>query len=144
MFCHAGIPSVHCSDMDSWQKTHVAMVTCIANALYEYDCNNKRLSASYKSVKNMIIGIKEGFAVLRHLGTKTTPFKLNFFNLPADLLAVFFKLFMYTQLAEITMAKHCVVAKQEMICLQEEFDILIKKSGMKAPHIDELRKNLLQ
>ena len=143
MFCHAGIPAVHCSDMDSWQKTHVAMVTSIANALYEYDCNNKRLSDSYKSVKNMIIGIKEGFAVLRQIGTKTTPFKLNFFILPSDLLAVFFKIFMNTQLAEITMAKHCVAAKQEMICLQEEFDILIKKSGMKTPYIDKLRKNLL-
>lgn len=144
MFRGAGIPSVYCNNMDGWQKTHVAMVTCIANALYEFNCDNKQLSASYKSVKMMILGIKEGFAVLKRLGVKTTPIKLNFFHFPASLLAFFFKLFMKTQLAETTMAKHCIVAKTEMICLQKEFDVLINKSGLKTPNIDKLRDNLFK
>lgn len=36
----AGIPSVFCSDMDAWQKTHVAVITNIANALYGIKCDN--------------------------------------------------------------------------------------------------------
>jgi 2-dehydropantoate 2-reductase len=141
-FNKAGIPTVYCLDMDTWQKTHVAMVTSIANALYGYGCDNRRLSRSYQSVKDMVLAIKEGFAVLRKLGKKPTPQKLCFFNLPTPILTVVFKLFMGTQLAETTMAKHCAVARQEMICLQSEFDYLIKQSGLPTPNIDKIKLNL--
>ena len=142
IFNNAGIPTVYCSNMDAWQKTHVAMVTSIANALYEYNCNNKKLAASHQSVKNMVLAIKEGFAVLKSLGIKSTPRKLGFFSLPTGILTIMFKLFMGTQLAEITMAKHCVVAHKEMMYLQSEFDNLVKKSGLATPYIDKLKVNL--
>lgn len=143
MFNRAGIPSVFCSDMDAWQKTHVAMVTSIANALYGQDCNNNQLAASRSGIKEMVLGIKEGFAVLKQLSIKPTPRKLEFFNLPTCVLTAAFKIFMKTELAEVTMAKHCAVAKTEMVFLQEEFDQLITKSRMKTPHIDALRQNLI-
>jgi 2-dehydropantoate 2-reductase len=143
MFNRAGIPSVYCSDMDAWQKTHVAMITNIANALYRHDCNNRQLAASWSDVKEMVLGIKEGFAVLKRLGIRPTPRKLGLFNLPSCIITIAFKIFMGTQLAEITMAKHCSAAKTEMVSLQEEFDQLIDKSGMKTPYIDLLRQNLI-
>ncbi len=142
MFNRAGIPSVHCSNMADWQKTHVAVVTCIANALYGHNCNNKQLAASRSDVKNMILGIKEGFGVLKSLGIKPTPVKLSFFRLPSGILTLAFGLFLKTQLAEITMAKHCMTAKGEMTALQQEFDKLIEKSEKSTPYIDALRKNL--
>ena len=49
---------------------------------------------------------------------------------------------MGTQLAEITMAKHCINAKSEMIALQHEFDLLIENSEYSTPYIDSLKKNL--
>ncbi len=51
-------------------------------------------------------------------------------------------LFMRTTLAEITIAKHCIVARTEMILLQSEFDKLIIESGMKMSLIEKLKKNL--
>lgn len=143
VFRRAGIPSVYCPDMDSWQKTHVAMITSIANALYGHGCDNGRLAASRKDVKEMVLGVKEGFAVLKKLGIPITPGKLAFWDFPAGILVLAFQLFMGTRLAEITMAKHCIAARPEMISLQEEFDRLIEKSGMKTPNIDQLRQNLL-
>lgn len=143
IFNHAGIPSVFCPHMDAWQKTHAAVVTSIANALYGHGCDNRRLAGSWDDVKNMVLSIKEGFAVLKRLGVKPTPRKLGFFYLPACILTAAFKIFMKTQLAEITMAKHCIAAKTEMVFLQEEFDRLIDQSNMKTPHIDSLRRNLL-
>lgn len=140
IFSRAGIPSVFCPDMDAWQKTHVAMVTSIANALYGYDCDNRRLSGSWGDVREMVLAIKEGFVVLKRNGIQPTQRKLNFFRLPACILTVVF--IMGTPLAELTMAKHCITAKKEMICLQEEFDRLIEKSGIQTPHIDSLRRNL--
>lgn len=142
-FRRAGIPSVFCSDMDAWQKTHVAMVTSIGNALYQFDCDNYRLGRSYDSVKLMVHGIKEGLAVLKKLGIKTKPAKLWYMKLPAWMTAGVFKMVMGTKLAETALAKHCVVAKPEMLCLQTEFDSLIEQSQLQTPAIDRLRKNLL-
>jgi len=141
-FRRAGIPSVATRDMDSWQKTHVAVVTNIANALYKYGGDNYALSRSYADVRLMIRGIKEGLRILRRLGIQTTPPKLNLFKLPTGLLATAFRIFMGTKLAEVTMAKHTVAAKPEMQALQREFDRLIQKSGMETPAIDRLRENL--
>lgn len=142
MFNQAKIPSVICSDMDAWQKTHVALVTNIANALYGFDCNNFELGKSYPDVKEMVLGIKEARQVLRKINISPTPQKLWWFDLPSPLLAVFFSMFMRSTLAETTMAKHCVVAKPEMIFLQEQFDQLIEKSGLDTPIIDKLKANL--
>ena len=142
MFRRAKIPCVDCADMNAWQKTHVAMVTSIANALYGHDCDNKRLAASWTDVRNMVLGVKEGFSVLNRIGVRITPHKLAVWQLPTGMVAVFAKLFMGTPLAELTLAKHCVSARAEMVLLQNEFDCLIRKSGLATPHIDLLRKNL--
>ncbi len=138
----AGIPSVYCRDMDAWQKTHVAMVTCIANALYGYRCDNVALGRSYPAVHTMVAAIKEGRGVLRKNGICPTPAKLWWFALPTPLLSMVFAGFMQTKLAEITMAKHCMAALPEMQCLQQEFDILVERSGLSAPNIDKLKENL--
>ena len=142
-FNRAGIPSAFCTDMDAWQKTHVATVTCIANALYQFNCDNYRLAKSYDSIRLMVQGIREGFVVLNKLEIKMKPAKLWYFKLPVCVTAVVFKFVMGTKLAEITMAKHCIAAKPEMLCLQSEFDTLIAESGMQTPSIDKLRKYLL-
>lgn len=142
LFNKAKIPSVFCEDMDAWQKTHVALVTNIANALYGFDCDNVRLGHTYKNVKQMVKGIHEGRQVLRKIGVKPTPAKLIWLDLPDFVLTVFFSIFMRTTLAETTMAKHCVAAKSEMIVLQKEFDELIVLSGLDTPAIDNLKNNL--
>lgn len=142
-FQRSGIPAVFCPDMDAWQKTHVAVVTSIANALYQYDCDNYRLAKSYAGNRLMVRGIREGLAVLNRLGIKTTPLKLNVLKLPVWITGGAFMVIMGTKWAETAMAKHCLAAKDEMICLQAEFDALIKSSGLKTPAIEELRKYLL-
>ncbi|MEA4893255.1 MAG: 2-dehydropantoate 2-reductase N-terminal domain-containing protein [Peptococcaceae bacterium] len=142
IFCRAGIPAVAVRDMDSWQKTHVAVVTGIANALYRHGGDNYALSRCRQDLALMIRGIKEGLMALSRLGIRTTPPKLNFFKLPTGLLTIVFSLLMRTRLAEITMAKHTQAAKPEMQALQRELDRLIQKSGMPTPSIDELKESL--
>lgn len=84
----AGIPSVFCKEMDAWQKTHVAMVSCIANALYQHDCDNISLSQSWNDVKEMILSIQKSFRLLEKIGVPTTPKKLMLFWLPTTFLWV--------------------------------------------------------
>ncbi len=140
VFNHAGIPTVFCANMDAWQKTHIAIVTNIGNALYQHNCSNLALSKSYNDVVNMVRGIKEGFAVLRALGYPITPRKLWYLNLPIGMIAFVLRIIMGTQLAEITMVKHCAAAKAEMSYLQSELDALIQISGVSTPTIDKLRR----
>jgi 2-dehydropantoate 2-reductase len=128
--------------MDAWQKTHVAVVTSIANALYKYGSNNYSLAKHFKDICLMIQGIKEGFGVIRKLGYKITPVKFNYFRLPTFILAFVFKVIMDTRLAEITMAKHTIAARDEMQLLQREFDSLTIKADVKTPAIDALRPHL--
>lgn len=144
MFNQAGIPSAYCNNMDAWQKTHVAIVTSIGSSLYGHNCNNYELSKSYSDIATMVKGIKEGFSVLAALKIKITPSKLNYFRLPVFLLAGVFKTVMGTQLAEVTMAKHTLAAREEMVYLQNEFDELIQKSVISTPNIDKLRVNLIE
>jgi len=142
LFRGAKIPAVFTRNMDAWQKTHVAMVTNIANALYGFDCDNRALGRSLPDVLWMVKGIQEGRKVLRKNHIAPTPAKLFWLDFPVPLLTLGFALFMQTKLAEITMARHCAVAKAEMICLQQEFDVWIEKSGLNTPAIDHLRHNL--
>lgn len=123
--------------MDAWQKTHVVLVSNIANALYGYECDNYKFGRSYNAVKLMIRGIQEGRKVLCKNGIHPNPRKLFWLDMPAPILTVFFSVFMRTTLAEITMAKHCVTAKSEMRLLQQEFDEMIIKSGVVTPAIDK-------
>lgn len=132
-FNKSHIPSVTNSNMEAWQKTHVALVTSIANALYIHTSNNYALSKSTEDIKLMIQGIKEGFQVIEGLGYKVTPYKLQYFKLPVWSLAFIFKVIMSTKIAEVTMSKHTIVAHNEMSVLQEEFDELIKKSNRATP-----------
>lgn len=134
----ARIPSVRCSNMDAWQKTHIALVTSIANLLYKYDSNNYEASKHYKDICIMVRGVKEGFAVIKALGYPVTPGKVKFNTLPTPLIALIYKLLFKTQLSEITMAKHTIFAKSELQCLQGEYSTLIKASGLKTPNIDRL------
>ena len=144
LFRRAKIPCVGCADMDAWQKSHVAMVTSIANALYGHDCDNRRLAASRTDVRTMVLGVQEGFAVLNKIGLRIMPPKLAVWRLPAGMLTPLVRRFMGTRLAELVLARHCVSARAEMVLLQDEFDRLIRRSGLATPNIDQLRKNLLQ
>jgi len=143
IFSSSGIPAVESSDMDSWQKTHIAIVTSIANALYKYQSDNYKLSNSYRDIYTMIKSIKEGLNVIQKLGYRITPFKLNYFRLPAWMITLVMKPIMGTKLAEVAMAKHTIVAKPEMKQLQKEFDFLINMSMLETPNIHSLRNYLL-
>jgi 2-dehydropantoate 2-reductase len=127
-----------CNNMDAWQKTHVAVVVPIGKALYKFDSNNYQLARSCKTIKNMILANRECFKVLKSMNIKITPRKLNFFYLPVFILAPAFMIIMNTKLAEFAMAKHTIVAKDEMNVLEALFQEFINKSGIRTPSLDWL------
>jgi 2-dehydropantoate 2-reductase len=143
-FNKAGIPSVTNGNMDAWLKTHAAVVTSIANALYMYRSDNYRLARDKGTVRLMVRGIKEGLKAIEALGYKITPFKLSYFKLPGSIIAGIFKIVMNTKIAEFAMAKHTIAAKGEMILLQKEFDELIRKSAVDTPAVNMLKVSVTE
>ncbi|MDA3948377.1 MAG: ketopantoate reductase family protein [Spirochaeta sp.] len=142
LFRRAGIPAVGTSDMDGWQKTHVAIVTAIANALYKHQCDTYRLASSQADVKLMLDAVQEGLLVLKRLGHRLTPSKLWYMNLPTPVLVPIWRVFLNTKMAETAIARHTRVARSEMQQLQREFDTHISLSGVATPAIDQLRPYL--
>ena len=130
-------PSIN-NNMDAWQKTHIAVALPIANALYRFDSNNYKLAKSYSTIKKMVLATRECFNVLNSIDIKVTPAKLNFYYLPLFVIVPIFMLIMNTKIAEFAMAKHTIVAKDEMEVLENQFRYLIKNSGVMTPILDSL------
>lgn len=116
------------NDMDSWQKTHIAFVIPIANALYKFQSDNYKLAKSKKTIKQMIFATREGFRALRDNGINVTPKKLNFYYLPVWLITALYQIIFRTKIAEYSMAKHTVVAREEIETLEQQFLELYKES----------------
>jgi 2-dehydropantoate 2-reductase len=139
IFSKAGFNTALSRDMNSWQKTHVAVVSPMANAVYKYNGSNYDLSKSYSGVKEMILAVREGFSVLEKLGFKITPMKLGIcFKIPLFILVPFFRKLLGTKLAEVVISRHALNARDEMKQLADEFIILRNDSGLKTPYMDEL------
>lgn len=117
------------TNMDAWQKTHIAFVVPIANALYQYNSESKKLARSRKTITEMILATREGFAALKENGVNIEPKKLNYYYLPKWLLCIFYQILFLTKIAEYSMAKHTIVAKQEITELENQFLNLYSNSN---------------
>ena len=113
-------PSIH-HKMDWWQKTHIAVVLPVAKALYCYQSNNYELSKSFKTLKNMVLGTRELFRVLKSIDVQITPKKLYLYYLPTIVIAKIWQIVMKTKIAEYAMAKHTIVGREELEILEKQF-----------------------
>jgi len=143
VFRQAGFRTVSCNNMDAWLKTHIAMVSPIANSIYTCGNSNYELAKSAGTVRKMVVAIREGLAVVRALGYPVTPVKLNILLLmPVPVLTVIFRWILNTEFADTYMAKHANAARDEMKQLADEFLVLRDRAGIRTPAIDELYKSI--
>lgn len=132
IFRKAGFDPTKSNNMDAWQKTHVAFVIPIANALYQFQSNNYELARSRKVIRKMILATREGFKALYDNEIKVEPKKLRYYYLPLWLLTTIFQIFFKTKIAEYSMSKHTIVAKQEIEALENQFLNLYNTSSFKS------------
>lgn len=138
IFKKAGFSPSQNNNMLGWQKTHVAVVVPIGKALYKFNSNNYELAKSHETLKKMILAIRESFRVLKKKGFNINPTKLNFFYLPCFILVPIFSIGMNTKIAEFAMAKHTVVAKNEMDVLEKLFMKMVVETGENTPYLNSL------
>jgi 2-dehydropantoate 2-reductase len=139
MFADAGFPIAMSRAMDAWLKTHVALVSPIANALYLAGGDNYRLARTRDGLVLLVRAIREGMAVLRAHGIPITPPKYRVLaRLPEPLLVTLLQRGLATERAAVALAGHANAARDEMQCLAEEFHALTHSTSIPTPAIDRL------
>ncbi len=132
----AGFPVSISTNMDAWLKTHVAVVSPIANAIYMANGSNYELSRNPAGVRIMVKAVKEGFTVLKALDIPTTPSKYRFLLwIPESLLVEVLRLFLNTREAELIITRHANHARDEMAELAADFMQLVQRSKISTPEI---------
>jgi 2-dehydropantoate 2-reductase len=125
--------------MDAWLKTHIALVSPIANAIYMAGGDNRQLARDRAGVALMLRAIREGFQAVRAAGIPITPFRLRFFSwTPETLLVPCLQRVLNTTWAELVMARHANAARDEMKQLADEFRMLAQVASVPTPAIDRL------
>ncbi len=139
VFRDAGLPVATCANMDAWLKTHVALVSPVANALYLAGGSNYRLADTRDGLVLMVRAVKEGLGVLRALDIPITPARYQMLSwLPEPLLVAGLEKAFKSSQAELVLARHANAARDEMTTLAEEFQVLALLSGKATPAIDAL------
>jgi len=140
MLQQAGFPATISKNMDSWQKSHVAVV-CLAYGIYCDGGNNYTLSKNKKIVNLMCMALKENLDFLSKSKFGVEPFKLNFFRIiPTFLLSVIMSRILNTQWAETVMSNHALAARNEMEILTSDFIQLAENYGFDLKYLKEMAK----
>ena len=140
VFRGAGFPTAFTSNMDAWQKTHVAWISPIANALYMVNCDHHVLARSPHVVRLAVQAVREGFSVLHSLGIPITPAKLRMWQwIPESVLVRSLMLWADTNHFRTAAVEHTAAATDEMHHIAEEFRTLSLSTSIATPAIDELR-----
>lgn len=135
----ASIPATISHNIDAWLKTHVAIVSPIANALYAAGGDNYRLAHTRDAVVLMVRAIREGFAVLRALDIPIEPPKYRILlGLPEPLLVAIMQRRLATPGADLVLARHARHARDEMQALADEFLVLAGRTSVPTPALDML------
>ena len=133
----AGFPTVIRKNMDAWLKTHAALVSPIANAIYSRDGDIHQLAQKRPSVQLMLHAIREGFQVLRALNIPITPWQMHFLEpIPSSLIVSLLQRFLDTKCFELVIARHANAARDEMKQIADDFRQLTNLTSVKTPSTD--------
>ncbi|NTW44888.1 MAG: ketopantoate reductase family protein [Anaerolineaceae bacterium] len=141
LFRDSGFPTEIQKNMDAWLKTHVALVSPIANAIYLADGDVNRLAETRDGLIMLIRAIREGFHVLDHLAIPVVPGRLKILRyLPESILIAILKMIFKSPKTELIMARHARSARDEMRQLALEFQHLIIHARVPTLNIDNLMR----
>ena len=135
---NAGFPTSISKKMDSWQKSHIAMVCPLAYGIYFDRGNNYTFSKNKIAIIQTNKALKETFSFLKHSGIGIEPPKLNTFRLlPLPILNWLVPLIFNTKWAETFISNHALAARDEMEMLFNDFILLAENKGY---NLNELKK----
>ena len=135
---NAGFPTSISKKMDSWQKSHVAMVCALAYGIYFDGGNNYTFSKNKMAIVQTNKALKEAYSFLKISGIGVEPAKLNIFRLiPLPILNWLVPLVFNTKWAETVISNHALRARDEMEVLFNDFILLAEN---RQCNLKELKK----
>ncbi|WP_395045974.1 hypothetical protein [Flavobacterium sp.] len=125
--------------MDSWQKSHVAMVCPLAFGIYFDGGNNYTFSKNKKAITQTSKALRETFSFIKNSGIGVEPSKLNIFRfIPLPILNWLLSLIFNTKWAETLISNHALAARIEMEMLCDDFILLAEKKGYQLKELKKL------
>ena len=141
-FRSAGFPVSISTNIDAWLKTHVAEISPTANAFYMAGSNIEEMISNREIICLMLRAIREGYRVLTALGIPIKPSSHKIFRwIPEFLLVPIMRRKLNDEAMKIKIG-HAAAARDEMKSIANEFNDLIRQSGIATPAINQLRKYL--
>jgi 2-dehydropantoate 2-reductase len=135
----AGFPVAISPCMDTWLKTHVALVGPMAWALYAAAGDNHRLARTPDALRLLVRAVREGFSVLHALRVPITPGRLRGLEwLPELVLMRLLARGMRGRGADVFLAAHANAIRLEMAQLAVEFAALARSARVPTPASDRL------
>ena len=139
LFKGAGFSVTLSRNIDAWQKTHVAVISPIADAVYMAGGSSARLAQMPEALHLVVRAMREGFEVLRAMGIPITPAKFKLWEwLPEPVLVALLKRWVNTQQFEFMVIRHANAARDEMQQIASEFQALARQTSIQTPAIDQL------
>jgi hypothetical protein len=124
--------------MDAWLRRHGVFIVAIAGALYESDCDSRRLARNSGAVRCFILGIREGWRALDRLHVAPAPFALRTILcwVPLRFSVGYWCKLLDSPLGEIYFARHARHAPAEMAVVAA--DVRAFASATEAPTLQGL------
>lgn len=142
-FMNAKYKLTYFDDMDSWLKSHIALIMPLCYASYACNGNLHKVAKSKKLLTQIIKAIDEGYKVLESLGYSILPKnEENFVRNKSYIFYLLLKISMITPLGRLGISDHAMSAINEMLTLNDAFNILKQKSNIPTPNWDELQSHL--
>ncbi|HET90827.1 MAG TPA: ketopantoate reductase family protein [Chloroflexi bacterium] len=135
----AGLEVTFSPHIEAWLKTHVALVSPIACAIYMAGGDNYRLAHTRDGLVLLIRAVREGFRVLRARGIPIMPPAFRLLGcIPEPLLVSGLRRLFDTEFAAIGMAGHANVARDEFEYLVAGFKELARSTAVPTPALKRL------
>jgi 2-dehydropantoate 2-reductase len=118
----AGFPATISTSIDDWLLGHAAFVAPIAFALYRVDTDPAKLAADPRTLRSMVLAIRQGFTALHAAGNAEIPTNLRvlFLRLPTALAVAYWRRVFAGPRGELWFGAHTRAAADEMRSLAQD------------------------
>jgi 2-dehydropantoate 2-reductase len=138
IFREAGLRVNRVNDMDAWLCRHAVFITAIAGALYENDCNPRRLAHNRDAIRRFVRGVREGWRALdrRHVGPAPFALRAIFCWVPLGVSVGYWCKLLKAASGELYFATHARHAPSEMAALAS--DVRVFAGERESPVLHDL------
>jgi 2-dehydropantoate 2-reductase len=139
VFEDAGLPVEISTNMDAWLKTHAAIISPLANAIYAAGGDRLRLARTRDALALMVRAMREGLRVLHALGIPITPRRYRLLEwVPEPALVAFLQRAVTSERFDLAAVQHALAARDELEHIAGELRFLARVVGASTPALDYL------